>query len=334
MTCLRPSQSLSKNRNVRRHHISSFARPASLPLPSYPFSCIYVSDVPSVLHLCRYDRPPLVYTPDLVFDTHIIPYLRHLYCNPPVSPLRSSSHFLTLSFALKHRRLSPCVLRLFRVFRCLHSISLSNTTAVPMLLSAPPPQIAPPLQCTHLAWHCPFLATLIPPLSLAWKWRFFPYTLTPPIFPISLTQYSLSLLSLSWSLSLFIYPQMLASPHLLVSWQHATLYFWSLLSLSLCVVLLSQIPLQSVCSTRLRLSFLRFSSLWFNRIFLSPLELSSPLFPICLISYMISALVLLSDYSARYWLPRSDRLGSDQFGLARSVLICIFFLWKIWFILK
>ena len=45
----------------------------------------------------------------------------------------------------------------------------------------------------------------------------------------------------------------------------------------------------------------------------------SPLF-----SYLIYPIMLLSAYSALYCLPISDRLGLAQFGLARSVLICIF----------
>ena len=116
-----------------------------------------------------------------------------------------------------------------------------------------------------------------------------PYTLNP-LLPISLNQSYLALLSLSSALSRYLYPEILASSHILVSWRPVTLYSRSFLLLYFCAVLIS--PLRSDM-----LALLLYVS--FPPIFLHSASISSSHYPLifllrsdCSMSYLI-----ISDFS-------------------------------------
>ena len=86
----------------------------------------------------------------------------------------------------------------------------------------------PSTNCATSAMHPLFLALSFSvridpsPHHFPYNDDFFQHPL-PPLLPISLAQSYQSLLYLDHTLSLSIYPQIIASPHLLVSWKPATL---------------------------------------------------------------------------------------------------------------
>ena len=115
-----------------------------------------------------------------------------------------------------------------------------------------------------------------------------PPTPSPLFLPISLIWSSLSLLSLYLSIYISFYPQILASPHILVSWWPATIYSWSLFSLYFRTILIS--PL---CSDLL--SIFLYTS--FFSVFLHSASIVSGHYPhICLLQSVCSVSSLILSY--------------------------------------
>ena len=193
-----------------------------------------------------------------------------------------------------------------------------------MLLSAPPTQIVPPLQCTPLDWRCPFLAELIPPLITCPKrttppprhtlTSFLPLYLTPLYLYLSLPLYpyliksSVSLIFLFCYFSLYLSStfctpsplSILETCHSLLSISPLTLYprFYYLST-----------PILSARFTHLRLVF---SPFYFTPL---PLALLITLRSVCsalpdpspICSHIVAPLMLLYGCSSLYWSPGPDR---------------------------
>ena len=109
---LLPYWSIVPKTTISIFRISSVTCPAYPPLP-YPFSHIYGTAVPIVLHIHHRKFLPPVSTSEIVCHTHYPESLPLLHCHPTAFLLRSSLHYLPLSRELRRRRLSALSARIF-----------------------------------------------------------------------------------------------------------------------------------------------------------------------------------------------------------------------------
>ena len=169
-----------------------------------------------------------------------------------------------------------------------------------MLLSAYPLQIVPSLKCTPFSWWCLLLSAsiilLITHLTTAILFSLDTSSPPPPTSPF---QYSLFPSLTKSYVSLISSPQNIAPPHLLVYWRPETLYYQSLLSLSLCAAPIS--PLRS------NFLYLLPSTSFFS-ILLHPTSISSAHYPqiyLIVSTCFVSPLIISgSSAHAPLWLLR------------------------------
>ena len=158
--------------------------------------------------------------------------------------------------------------------------------------------MVPPLQCTPLGLALSFSGRVDPAPHQSLDNEYFVYpSRSPPFLLISLTQSSISVLSLYLDVYFSLYHQIIVSPHPLVFWRPVTIYPKYILSLSLHAVLLSPLRSNLIALP----SMPRFSLFYFTPIqsdmlislssICSALPDPSPLF-----SYQISTLMILSAY--------------------------------------
>ena len=195
------------------------------------------------------------------------------------------------------------------------------TPAIPTPTASHVHWYAPLLKLHHLCNSPPwpeadlFCPRISDPSSLSRQWRFFLYTLTPPLPYLSHAIISIRPLYCARSLCLSLSSNYwITSPlSLLETW-------FSIFSISpptlflRCYYLFTL--LRSACSTPLHLVFLHFPSLRFNRIWSSPSAISDILFPLRLLSDNILFIPSWTSLINLLCTAHPDQIGFAWLGLA------------------